>query len=65
MNTYLVKWGGLGDGEQILVSSMSRAIELMKEHNGKIFIADGKNTKELDGTKIQHYLAEEESEGND
>jgi len=60
MRTYLVKWGELGDGMQKSVSSLQIAMKLMKEHDGKIFIADGKNTKELDGAKIMQYLAEEE-----
>ena len=53
------EWGGLCDGEQITVSSLQVALKWKEEHDGKIFIADGKNTKELDETKIHDYLEEE------
>ena len=54
--SYLVKW----DGGQMMFSNEQSAIKKKNETNGKIFIADGKNTKSLDGIDVHHLNDEDE-----
>jgi len=49
--SYLIKW----DGGQATRSDLQSAQRLAEENNGKIFIADGKNTKSLDETEVHHF----------
>ena len=56
MRSYLIIW----EGEQATRSSLKVALQLAEEKKGKIYIADGKYTKELAGIKIYDYLEDEE-----
>lgn len=56
MRSYLVKW----DGGQRILAGLHAAIQLADENNGRIFIAEGKFTKSLDGIKIYQFDDEDE-----
>lgn len=55
MHSYLVKYRENGRPTQIVVSDLNVAKQIAKEKDGKIFIADGKHTKSLDGIDIHHF----------
>ena len=64
MRVILSNGEGLLDGQQTMISDKNEAIRLAKLHDGKIYIADGKYTKELDGIEILDYLDKEDSDSN-
>ena len=55
MRSYMVKYTEDGIEHTRMYSGLNAAKKFMQEKNGRIFIADGKNTKSLDGTDIPDY----------
>lgn len=51
----MVKYTEDGIEHTRMYSGLNAAKKFMQEKNGRIFIADGKNTKSLDGTDIPDY----------
>lgn len=55
MRSYLVKYKENGILKQSMFSDLTVAKKLANEKDGKIFIADGKHTKNLDGIDVRHF----------
>ena len=54
MRSYMVKYKENGIVTQSMFSDLNAAKKLADEKDGKIFIADGKYTKSLDGIDVHH-----------